>query len=152
MARASLVVAFSLLALAAGDADQSCSNGEEEAALLQVNSGGKARRGGCGQPEEQKNNWGTNMPSSPGAGYSGSQWDCQNLCSSDASCKGWTFMTSTQTGVKQCWLKDGGLSCPAQQNQDQYNHYISGYCHGECDSSALLQVNSGSKARRGGCG
>ncbi|CAK0819525.1 unnamed protein product [Prorocentrum cordatum] len=168
MARASLLVAFSLLALAAG-ADESCSSGAEEAALLQTgNSQGRsitahgARAGSscyntytsgfcngacsspgptpsppspgseCASPLPGKNNGGSNMGSSPGSGYGGDASSCEQLCGSTDGCQGWTFIQSTQTSTKQCWLKDANLYCPAQDNTDQYNTYTSGFCRGAC--------------------
>ncbi|CAK0809212.1 unnamed protein product [Prorocentrum cordatum] len=141
MARASLLVAFSLLALAAGD-DESCSSGAEEAALLQTgNSQGKsiaahaARAGSsCAPALPGKNNGGSNMGSSPGSGYSGDASSCEQLCGSTGGCQGWTFIQSKQTPTKQCWLKDANLYCPAQDNTDQYNTYTSGFCNGACSS------------------
>ncbi|CAK0819522.1 unnamed protein product [Prorocentrum cordatum] len=102
MARASLLVAFSLVALAAG-ADESCSSGAEEAALLQTgNSQGRsitahgARAGSsCAPPLPGKNNGGSNMGSSPGSGYGGDASSCEQLCGSTGGCQGWTFMQTT---------------------------------------------------------
>ncbi|CAK0819521.1 unnamed protein product [Prorocentrum cordatum] len=132
MARASLLVAFSLVALAAG-ADESCSSGAEEAALLQTgNSQGRsitahgARAGSsCAPPLPGKNNGGSNMGSSPGSGYGGDASSCEQLCGSTGGCQGWTFMQSIQTSTKQCWLKDANLYCPAQDSTDPYNTYTS---------------------------
>ncbi|CAK0819518.1 unnamed protein product [Prorocentrum cordatum] len=141
MARASLLVAFSLVALAAG-ADESCSSGAEEAALLQTgNSQGRsitahgARAGSsCAPPLPGKNNGGSNMGSSPGSGYGGDASSCEQLCGSTGGCQGWTFMQSIQTSTKQCWLKDANLYCPAQDSTDPYNTYTSGFCNGACSS------------------
>ncbi|CAK0819527.1 unnamed protein product [Prorocentrum cordatum] len=131
MARASLLVAFSLLALAAG-ADESCSSGAEEAALLQTgNSQGRsitahgARAGSsCAPPLPGKNNGGSNMGSSPGSGYGGDASSCEQLCGSTGGCQGWTFMQSTQTSTKQLLAQgcEPVLPCPGQHRPVQHVH------------------------------
>ncbi|CAK0809210.1 unnamed protein product [Prorocentrum cordatum] len=113
MARASLLVAFSLLALAAGD-DESCSSGAEEAALLQTgNSQGKSIAAHAARAGSSC------APALPGKNNDASS--CEQLCGSTGGCQGWTFIQSKQTPTKQCWLKDANLYCPAQDNTDQYN-------------------------------
>ncbi|CAK0809211.1 unnamed protein product [Prorocentrum cordatum] len=126
MARASLLVAFSLLALAAGD-DESCSSGAEEAALLQTgNSQGKSIAAHAARAGSSC------APALPGKNNDASS--CEQLCGSTGGCQGWTFIQSKQTPTKQCWLKDANLYCPAQDNTDQYNTYTSGFCNGACSS------------------
>jgi len=68
--------------------------------------------------------------------YQGSASDCQQLCASMSGGQGWTWMQSTQTSKKQCWLKNGGPQCPMTSNNpsETYNDMYSGYCDGYCGS------------------
>jgi len=86
----------------------------------------------CAAPLPGKDNGGNNMPSSPGASFTGDASRCQELCASDSTCQGWTFMQATNSATKQCWLKDSNLACPASTADQQWNTYTSGFCHSAC--------------------
>jgi hypothetical protein len=81
----------------------------------------------------QMNFDGNNMQGSK-SDYSGTQDDCQRVCASTMGCQGWTWMVSTQTGKKQCWLKNQSPQCPMTSNNPSqtYNNMYSGYCDGYC--------------------
>jgi len=145
MTFASLLVFCLLLGSAFGE--DTCNIGQEDGSLLQV----RDVRGVCSRQYEGCNNQGHNLGKRPASDAT----TCQAACAAESTCMGWTFINSNNGVTTQCWLKDSGVLCPGQGMQcnqnDQWNQYWSGFCHGTCGSGPTPTPPPPTPSPSGGC-